>query len=454
MIKKIVVSILFLSIYGKVKSQELLQITLEQAKEIALENNVDVKYSEMEVDKANKKVWETIAIGLPQITGNLSYNNAIQQPSMLLPGALVGSSEDYVVSKPFSPPQTVDANINTSLLLFDGSYIVGLLSTRVFLRISQLSKISTRESVLESVVVAYTSALVSEENFKITKKNLENTKKNYDEAKASYDAGLSDEDNVQQLEILYSNQKNLYSKSERDFEISQMNLSLVLRKELSTKYVFLSKIDNVIEKYISENLQTQENIKNFDIKNNIDFKITENNTETKRLLLRKEQSAYLPQLSTSLLLGRNAMAEGFDFFNSNQIWFKNTTISFKLSVPIFSSGMRWNKVGQARIDYEKSRIEETQKEKEIRVNLLKAKNDYDYAYDTYETSKKNLKLAENINRKEQLKNKEGLGSSMSLTDSYNQLYKTQQDYLQSIFSLVSSKMKIDKILKTEEEIKK
>ena len=66
-----------------------------------------------------------------------------------------------------------------------------------------------------------------------------------------------------------------------------------------------------------------------------------------------------------------------------------------------------SKVQQARINIEKSRIQLTETEQRLKLNLETARSDYQFSIEQYANTENNLKLAERIEKKEQIKFLEG-----------------------------------------------
>jgi outer membrane protein TolC len=82
----------------------------------------------------------------------------------------------------------------------------------------------------------------------------------------------------------------------------------------------------------------------------------------------------------------------------------------------------------------------------LKLKVDTAKNKYQFSLDQYQTTKQNLILAESIARKEQIKFFEGLSSSFNLTNSQNQLFNSQQNYLQSILNIIQAKVELENAL--------
>ena len=135
--------------------------TLDEAIAFALENNYSAINAERDIVDAQKQKWETIADGLPQISGSVSYQNQLIQPINQFPSILVpeqflppGVVQDPDVFVPiiFGPPQTATATATLTQQIFDGSYIVGVQATKAFLSFSQNNKEKTGLDVRKSVV--------------------------------------------------------------------------------------------------------------------------------------------------------------------------------------------------------------------------------------------------------------------------------------------------------------
>ncbi|MBQ0740322.1 TolC family protein, partial [Aquimarina celericrescens] len=101
----------------------------------------------------------------------------------------------------FGTNQQASATATLSQLIFDGSYLVGLEAAKTFLQYSNDVEEKTQLQVRKGVINAYGSVLISQESVKILKNNLETLEKNYEETKKIFDNGLTEEENVEQLQI-------------------------------------------------------------------------------------------------------------------------------------------------------------------------------------------------------------------------------------------------------------
>ena len=120
----------FLITNGQEQTQ---QLSLKEAINFAIENSYNTKASQNDILSAQKKVWETTTIGLPQISGKVDYQNFIKQPVTLADFDQDGTNEEFI----FGTKQNMNATVTLKQLLFDGSYLVGLQASKTYLKISE-----------------------------------------------------------------------------------------------------------------------------------------------------------------------------------------------------------------------------------------------------------------------------------------------------------------------------
>ena len=190
MIKKNIFIIIYFVFCNSLLAQNQHSFTIDEAVVYGLENNKNSIYAEKNVLISQKEKWETIAVGLPQISSFFEFNNRIKDPISLIPAEFFGGNEGEFAEISFGTKQSISGELILNQLLFDGSYLIGLQSIELFLQLSTQAKIKTDLEVKRQVVNAYGNALVSAERVKILNNNLNNLKKTLLETKKIYENGL------------------------------------------------------------------------------------------------------------------------------------------------------------------------------------------------------------------------------------------------------------------------
>ena len=417
--------------------------SLQEAIDFALENNRQAKNATLDIDAAKQQKWETTASGLPQINAKIDYQHWLKQQVQLIPASAFGGPEGVFEEVVFGTKQNVTATATLSQLLFDGSYLVGLQSAKVYLEISKNAKEKTDLEVRKAVINAYGNVLMAEESVSILENNIKILQKNLDETTKIYENGLEEEESVEQLQITLSSVQSNLNNTKRLKTLAYQMLSITLGLDYNTPIVLTDDLENLTVKNI-----LQEGIEDADVKNTIDYRIAANDKTSKELLLKLEKSKALPTLSAFINGGYNAFDDQFVFLDSDTRWFGSSLLGVSMNIPIFSSGMRSAATQRAQINLDKAQITLDETEQQLKLQIEAAKSDFILATEEYENKKQNLNLAERIEKKNQTKFFEGVGSSFELRQAQTQLYTAQQEFLQAMLDVINTKAELETLTNT------
>ena len=436
-------SLFLLLLFTVVQSQEQPNsFSLDEAIAFALENNYSAVNADRDIQDAIKQKWETIADGLPQISGDISYQNQLKQPVSLIPAEFFGGDPGTFVPITFGQPQQANATATLRQQIFDGSYLVGVQATKTFLRYSTNNKEKTDLEVRKAVVEAYGNVLLAIEGITILEKNLATVEKNLFETTKIFENGLGDEESVEQLQITFSSLETTYKYSIRLKEITQRMLNLIMGLDIDTPIQLTEKLDDLTLRKIDLKLLDSP----FSMENNVDYKLALNLNEQRALELKLAKSRALPTLNAFVNYGSASFSDSFNFLSGIPDWYNSSILGFDLNIPIFSSLKRRAGTQRAKIALEKAKTQLTEAEEQIRLQVERSKSEYFLAIEQYETSKQNLGLAERIEIKNQVKYFEGLASSFELRQAQIQLYTAQQEYLQSMVDVINTKTALETLL--------
>jgi outer membrane protein len=446
MIKNIFITLLFVFTIGALAqetSKQNFNFSLQQAIEHAIKNNYTALNASRDIEISKEKKWETTASGLPQIKGNVGYQDNIELQKSLIPAKFFDKDapDDAFAEVAFGTKHNMGASLTLTQLLFDGSYLVGLQASKVYLEYFKNAKKKTDAEIRAMVTSSYGNVLLAEESIKILEKNQTILEKNYKDINQIYKNGLGEEESVEQLSItlasVKSNLKNVKNIREVSLNMLKINLGLDVNDDL----------------ILSENLETlsQNNLisvvdsNEFKVENNIDYQIVSSLVTQKQLMVKLEKSKALPSLGAAVNFGYNSFGQNFTFFNEDQRWFNYSNLGINLNVPIFSSLGRSARTQQAKIDLDKAKTQQTEVSQLLKLQFQKAKSDFEFSIEEYASAKNNLNLAERIEKKQQIKFKEGLSTSFEFSEAQRQLYANQQSYLQSMVDVINKRATLEKL---------
>lgn len=414
------------------------QLSLEEALAYAYTHNNQMINAGQDVRDAYAQKWVTIASGLPQIDGGVDYQNQLKRPVSLLPGEFFGGEPGTFIPVTFGQKQQVSATATLKQQIFNGSYMVGLQAIKTFIEISALSEVKTKIEVQKAVVNAYTNVLAAQESERIIADNIRQLKATAEETQKMWAQGMVEEEALEQIQITLANLENQGRNSSRIVAISRQMLNLLLGVALDQSIALTDDLSKLAAQELLEPVNEA-----FTAEKNIDYRLGVNLQEQKRLELKLQKSYALPSLNTFVNYNSSAFADTFAFTQSQQQWFDSSILGVNINMPIFSSLGNTAKTKRAKIAYLKAQNNLTLTQKQVLLQWEQAQSAWSLAMDNYHTSGQNLKLAERIEQKNQIKFKEGIASGFELREAQLQLYSAQSAYLQAMLDLINAKTALE-----------
>lgn len=431
---QLVLSVLFIG-HGLAQEKKH-SFSLPEAVDYAVKNNYTAINASRDLEAAKQKKWETTTIGLPQLDANVGYQNSFRIATNVI------DFNGMPATLQFGQYNSMDAKVTLSQLIFNGSYLVGLESAKTYLKISQNAKVKTEQEIREITTKAYGDVLLATESIGIIERNKSILEKTLNDTKQIHKNGFIEEESVERLQITLAEVNSGLDYAKRMQVIAGNMLKLLMGIELDNTVELTDNLDALAISKIDLTLLSD----TFDIKNSIDYQISNNVVESNRLLLKLEKSKALPTLGAQINFGANTFDSRFTMFNSDQKWFDYSNLAIGLNIPLFSSFGREAKTQQAKIAFEQAKTRLVETEQKLKLQYQKAKSDFEYSVAQYGNAKNTLQLSERIEKKQQVKFKEGLSTSFEFTEAQRQLYTAQQSYLQSMVEVITKRAALEKIV--------
>lgn len=436
--------IIFIFIIGIVvvaNAQETLTFSLKEAQEYAVKNNYKNQNSIKDIEIAKKKVWETTAIGLPQVNAQGQIQRFIDIPTTvsLANSFNPNAPEGDLTTFKFGLNYNNSVGITATQILFDGSYIVGLQAAKTFKNLSVSSQIKTEIELKDAVAQAYFTVLATIENIKVLEQSLASSKQLLAESNALFKEGFAEEQNVDQLSLNVNELITAEGIAKGQLKFAKKLLKLQLGISIDKEIELTDQLDS----FVNEAITTDVAKKEFKADNHIDFQLATTNMKLTHLSLRREKYAFMPSLSAFFSHQQQNYSNSFDVFSGGR-WFPATIVGATLTLPILSSGSRLSKVAQAKIELEKLEITS----KEIEQNLIYqselAISNLETSTETYQNKKENVVLAKKIYNKTIIKFSEGMATSIELTQAQNQYLNAQGSFVKAELDLLNAKSNVEK----------
>ena len=113
------------------QSKAVQELSLQSAQKFAVESSYDTQRTRLDILAARKKVRETVLTGFPQLSSAIGYMNNLELATVLIPNFFEGKFDEKIPVQ-FGTQHNANVNFTLNQLLFNGSYIVGLKTSKIF----------------------------------------------------------------------------------------------------------------------------------------------------------------------------------------------------------------------------------------------------------------------------------------------------------------------------------
>ena len=402
--------------------QDDLQLTYEEAVNIALRENIQIKQQENILQTSQAVKAQAYASMAP----SLNFNATGQQVFGRQFDNTSGNFTSERVGRMFG-------GVNADLAIFNGFTRLNSIKQSQKAAEAQLYQINqTRQEVIFNVSQQYLQVLLDQELLRIAKANVEQQQELAESVKTFVQAGIRNIADQYNQESAAQNAALTVVEQKNQLTISKVQLIRILQIDPFENWEF-QKPDLTMEALLDENISL-ENAYNAAIANRPDVKRQKNEIEASRFGLKAARGSYYPSLSAGYYLG-SQYSSLFDPTLSEQLLDINrvNVISLDLRIPIFNNLENKTTVQRSQQLLSNAELDMEDLERNIFEQVQTAIADYETAKERIIAAEAQLKAAEKALEAERERFKLGVGNILDL-NRVNALYvealatKTQASY--------------------------
>ncbi len=424
---------LYFSLTTKMQAQNV--YTLQQCIDYTIKNNSGLRMATNDVDIAYARKREGQSAYLPQIYGQLKWDDnlklqATQFPSMTLGGITIPEQTLQIGNK-----YNTTAGLQLDQMIFNWSYIQGIKAIQPGYEIAKLKKEKTQQELVYNTVAAYYTILLINENEKLLVQSEERLVKTLPILKLQKEKGVIRQIDVDKVQVNYNNiliQKDILLSNK---EVALNNLKYSMGMPLDSNFV----IDTAYSKEVTD-------AKNYadtsNVKNRIELQLMRKNIELQSILQKRITAGYMPQISFYARYGANAF--GSKFSKSFTNWHDFAAMGISLDIPIFD-GLRTNSaLRQSKLNISNLKEDLKQKEEGMKLQLINANTQLENSVKNLDINKSNIRLAKNVLDVTTVQYQKGV---ISYTDWMSAEYgykEAEQNYMNSLVKYIQSKLEADR----------
>jgi outer membrane protein len=415
------------------------QFALQGAIDYALKHNYTYMNAENDAKLNTYKKNELLGQGLPQINGAVDLRDNIVLPTSILPGIILGPAyAGQLIPLKFGVQYNVTASASINQLIFSSDYLVGVQAAKELISLSQKNVLRSKVETAQNVSKAYYGVLINRERIKILDLNIDRVKTLKDNTTALNINGFAEKIDVDRLEVNYNNLVTEKEKTLRLVELSELALKFQMGYELQKPIELTDDMSKIESGEDAQSISAD----NQDITKRPEYMVLQSQQKLNEYDLKRYRMSYLPSV-----VGYGFFAEQFQ---KNQLDFdKNYLFPFAyigatLNVPIFDGLQKHWRVQQAKINLLKTQNNFSQLKQSIGLEIQSATVSYKNALVSIQTQKKNIALARNVFDVTKKKYEQGIGSSLDMNTTENDLHTAETNYFNSLYDLIIAKIDYQK----------
>lgn len=437
--KKLIIAAVLLNGYSLIAQESY---SLKQAKDYAIQNNIQVKNSLLDVEIAQQKIKETTATGLPKIAGSVAFQNFLDVPTSLIPASSFdpAAPSDLLIPVKFGTDFNLNGTLQVSQLIFSGNYLVGLQASRTYKDISIQMVEKSKIDIKAAVSDAYFTVVVLQANLEAIDSSLVKVRRIHEDTQLLINEKVLEPNSALQLELSILELENGLKQANDQIIVAKKLLKFQMGIEINTEISIvddLTTLSSGLEGEISSTINVAENI---------DYKMLQTQLKINELLVKNKKADYLPTLAGFFSHQQVAMGNEFNFFGADGNWYPTTIWGLNLSIPIFSCGQGPSRLKQAKIETLKTQNRIKQLDEGLRLQAAQATTAYNNSLESQKTRERAVEIANEVLRTTEVKFKEKVVSGMELTQAQSQVIQSKTNLINAKYEVLKAKLAKDKLV--------
>lgn len=328
-----------------------LELTLDEALQIALSENPTVKIADQTIEKKKYAKKGTYASLWPEISASATYQRYIKKQRLHFGG------NDIEVGT----ANNISAGVNAAMPLINVQLWKSLKLSAMDVELAVEQARASRIDMVEQVSKAFYQVLLAKDSYDVYKRVYDNAVENHQIIEKRYSVGQVSEYDFIRSQVSVANAEPNVFNAENSIVLALWQLKALLGVDLAKDIDCKGRLSDYEVELNAQvemgDLSENTTMKQFDIQE----KMLQKALEIKR-------ASNLPTLALSVGYNYIVMNETLNF--SEYKWNPYSVAAFSLNVPIFAGGKRRAEINQAKIDLNSLQLQRENTERQLRTAMM------------------------------------------------------------------------------------
>ncbi len=424
------VATFFIPILGQ--AQEPLQLTLEQALEIALSESNTIKIADMTVEKTGYAQKGSYAALYPNVSASGTYQRTLKKQVMVMD--MGGQPMEIKVGRDNNITTTASASLPlVNAQLWESLKLSGM-DVELAVEQARASKIG----MVKQVKQAFYAVLLAQKSHEVVSEVFNNAQKNYEKTEQRFNVGKASEVERLRAQVTMMNAEPSVSSAENAVLLATWQLKAVMGIDLGTDIKVVGDLNDytneMLTPYVSEDdLSSNSTLTQLDIQN--------------RMLestIRMQKKQYLPTLAASINYNYSAMGD------DKLSWFPSSTAALSLNIPIFDGFQKRYNIKQSKVNKNMLELQRVDTERNLRIAIRNYNDQMALCIKNYQAANATVEIAQKSYQISEKMYEVGKATLVELNDAQLALQQAQLTQAQAVYNFMVAKASLDELIGKEE----
>ncbi len=432
-------SVAILLTFMNVCAQQL-ELTLQQAIDIALDENPTIKVADKEIELkkiADKEAWQAL---LPEVTATASIQHTLLAAEMNLGGNKFKMGEDNT--------NTSAIVGSLSLPLFAPSVYQNMKLTKADIELAREQARNSRLDLINQVTKAFYQMLLSQDSYKVMQESYRISKENFDVVNEKYKVGSVSEYDKISAEVQMRSMNSSMVSTQTALTLAELQLKVLMGINTDVKVVINDKLENYENGLSLADVADTESA----LQNNSTMRQYDLNRNLLQRTIKMQRTNFMPTISFSLsgqyqsLYNKNWSLWDYD-------WSPSASFTIGISIPIFQAS-NWTKLKTTKLQISELEDNRLNTQRQLVMSAQSYMNNMASSIVQVGSNKEAVLQADKAVTIAAKRYEVGRGTILELNQSEVALTQAQLTYNQSIYDYLVNKSELDYTLGRETYLNK
>ena len=416
---------------GSAFGQQPLQLTLDQALEIALSESNTIKIADMTVEKSGYAKKGSYASLYPNISASGSYQRTLLKQVMVMD--MGGNPMEIKVGR----DNNISAAASASMPLINAQLWESLKLSGMDVEMAVEQARSSKISLIKQVKQSFYAVLLAKESLNVMTQVYDNAQKNYEKTEQRTLVGKASEVDRLRAQVTLMNAEPNVSSAENAVLLATWQLKAVMGIDLNTEMEVIGDLtdytDYMLTPYVVKD----------DLSGNSSLAQLELQGRMLESTIRMQKKQYIPTLAASINYNYSAMGD------ETLSWFPSSTAALSLSVPIFDGFAKHNNIMQSKKTKDMLDLQREDTERNLRIGIRNYNDQMALCIKNYQAANATVEIAQKSYEITEKMYEVGKATLVELNDAQLALEQAQLTQAQAVYNFMVAQANLDEMLGKE-----